>query len=35
MLGTAARETRLPFESIALTLVCSKRDVYCAAQCAK
>jgi hypothetical protein len=32
VLGAAARGARLPFDSIALILVCSNRAAYCAAQ---
>jgi len=32
MLGAAARDARLPFDSIALILVRSNRAAYCAAQ---
>jgi hypothetical protein len=35
VLGPAARDARLPFDSIPLTLVCSSRALYCAAQSQK
>jgi hypothetical protein len=35
VLGPAARDARLPFDSIPLILVCSSRALYCAAQSQK